>query len=67
MDSDSKNVLRKIGNLQKELEYIKRDLMHIEEKSEKKPSLFGSVSGEDITDEMIEKAKKDLFRETEDI
>jgi len=40
MDSDSKNVLRKIGNLQKELEYIKRDLMHIEEKSEKKTFTF---------------------------
>jgi ribosomal protein L9 len=67
MDSDSKNFLKKLGEIQRELEYMKRDLIHIEEKSAKKASLFGSVKGEDISDEMIEKAKKELFRETEDI
>ena len=36
-------------------------------KTKQKPSLFGSVSGGDITDEMIEEAKKNLFRELEDI
>lgn len=67
MDSDSKNFLKKLWEIQRELEYMKRDLIHIEEKSAKKASLFGSVKGEDISDEMIEKAKKELFRETEDI
>ncbi|MEN4018730.1 MAG: hypothetical protein PQ975_05900 [Methanobacterium sp.] len=67
MDSDFKNFLKKLGEIQRELEYMKRDLIHIEEKSAKKASLFGSVKGEDISDEMIEKAKKELFRETEDI
>lgn len=67
MDPDSKNFLKKLGEIQRELEYMKRDLIHIEEKSAKKASLFGSVKGEDISDEMIEKAKKELFRETGDI
>jgi len=64
-----KEVLKRIGVLERELEYIKRDLMHLrlEEKPKQKPSLFGSVCGGDITDEMIEDAKKDLFRELEDI
>ena len=64
-----KEVLKRIGDLERELEYIKRDLMHLrlEEKPKQKPSLFGSVRGGDITDEMIEDAKKDLFRELEGI
>lgn len=67
MSLDSNNFLRKIEEMQRELEYMKRDLMQIEEKTTRKTSLFGSVNGEDITDEMIEKAKKELFREAEDI
>jgi len=40
--------------------------MHLEEKTKQKPSLFGSVRGGDsTTEEMIEEAKKDLFREAE--
>lgn len=67
MVSNSSNFLKKIDEIQRELEYMKRDLIHIAEKSAEKSSLFGSVSGEDITEEMIEKAKKELFREAEDI
>lgn len=63
MSLDSSNLLRKIEEMQREPEYMKRDLMHLEEKTTRKPSLFVSVSGEDITDEMIEKAKRELFRE----
>jgi len=55
------DVLKRIGDLEREIEYIKRDLMHLKEKPKQKPSLFGSVRGGDITDEMIEEAKKDLF------
>jgi hypothetical protein len=36
-------------------------------KQKQKPSLFGSVRGGDVTDEMIDVAKKDLFRELEEI
>ncbi|MFW6194526.1 MAG: hypothetical protein ACOC5L_03295 [Halobacteriota archaeon] len=37
--------------------------MHLESgEKEEKGSLFGSVRGGDITDEMIEEAKKELFR-----
>ena len=36
-------------------------------KTKQKTSLFGGVRGGDITGEMIEVAKKDLFRELEDI
>jgi len=69
MAIETKEVLKRIGDLEREIEYIKRDLMHLrlEEKTKQKPSLFGSVRGGDITEEMIEEAKKDLFRELEDI
>jgi hypothetical protein len=32
-----------------------------------KPSLFGSVSGNDISEEIIEESKKNLFREIKDM
>ena len=36
--------------------------MHLEEKTKRKPSLFGSVRGGDITtEEMIEEAKKIIY------
>jgi len=59
------NTLRRIESLEREIEYIKRDLLHIGLKSERKEktSLFGSVRGGDVTDEMIEEAKKELFKE----
>ena len=63
MEIKTKEVLKRIGDLEREIEYIKRDLMHLrlEEKPKQKPSLFGSVRGGDVTEEMIEEAKKDLF------
>lgn len=67
METKTKEMLKRIGDLEREIEYIKRDLLHLEEKPKRKPSLFGSVRGEDITDEMIEEAKTDLFRESEDV
>ena len=62
MEIKTGDVLKRIGDLEREIEYIKRDLMHLTEKPKQKPSLFGSVRGGDITDEMIEEAKKNLFR-----
>lgn len=69
MEIKTKDVLKRIGDLEREIEYLKRDLMHLrlEEKPKQKLSLFGSVRGGDITDEMIEEAKKNLFREAEDV
>jgi ribosomal protein L9 len=67
MEIKTKEVLKRIGDLEREIEYIKRDLLHLEVKPKRKLSLFGSVRGGDITDEMIEKAKADLFRELEDV
>ena len=63
MEIKTKGVLKRVRDLEREIEYIKRDLMHLhlEEKPKQKPSLFGCVRGRDITEEMIEKAKKDLF------
>jgi ribosomal protein L9 len=61
------NALKRVEELRKELEYLKRELVHIIESPGEKPSLFGSVSAGDITEEMIEEAKKSLFRELEDL
>ncbi|RLI81694.1 hypothetical protein DRP07_06840 [Archaeoglobales archaeon] len=63
----SKDFIRKIDSLQRELEYLKRELIHLKEQPRSKPSLFGSVRGEDVTEEMIEQAKKSLFRGLEEI
>ncbi len=64
----TEEVLKRIGDLQRELEYMKRDLIRLRAgKSKSKPSLFGSVRGGDISSEMIEQSKKDLFRELEDV
>ena len=68
MEIKTKDVLKRIGGLEREIEYIRRDLMHLKEKMKQKPSLFGSVRSGDITEEMIEEAKKNLFRgELEDV
>jgi hypothetical protein len=66
MEIKTKDVLKRIGDLERDVEYIKRDLMHLEAEPKQKPSLFGCVRGGDITEEMIEEAKKILFLEPED-
>ena len=67
MEVQTNAVLKRIGNLEREIGYLRRDLMHLGTKAVQKPSLFGSVRGGDVTDEMVEEAKKNLFREAEDI
>lgn len=67
MEIKTKEVLKRIGDLEREIEYIRRDLLHFEEKPKQKLSLFGSVRGGDISNEMIEESKKDLFRELKDV
>ena len=67
--SDTSNVLtvlKKIDILERELINIKREILHSMVGRVKpamlKPSLFGSVKGGDITEEMIDESKKKLFR-----
>lgn len=60
-------ILRRIDALRREIEYIRRDMLQIEEKDKVKSTLFGCVPAEDVTEDMIEEAKKSLFRELEDI
>ena len=59
-------VLKQIDVLERELVKLKRDILHglaVEERPAKaKASLFGSVKGGDITEEMIEESKRNLFR-----
>ncbi|MFO7772819.1 MAG: hypothetical protein R6V59_02585 [Dehalococcoidia bacterium] len=56
MDIKTEDALRRIEDLQRELEHLRRDLLQQRGESRKKPSLFGSVRGGDITEEMIEQA-----------
>ena len=67
METKTKDALRRIEDLQRELEYLKRDLLQKKGEPKEKPSLFGSVRADDITEEMIKEAKKDLFKGLENL
>jgi len=64
-------VLKKVDSLERELARLKRDILHglvFRKRSKKlKPSLFGSIRGGDITEEMIEESKHQLFRNLTDV
>ena len=64
-------VLKQIDVLEQELIRLKRNIIHglvVREKPKKlKPSLFGSVRGGDVTEEMIEESKHNLFRNVSNI
>jgi len=65
---DTERFLKKIDNTQRQLELLKRELMRsIQPTKMKKSSLYGSVKGGDVTEEMIEEAKRSLFRDLRDI
>jgi len=67
---DAQAFLEKINDIQRELELLKRDLIKNMKPSvpkKKVVSLYGAVKGEDITEAMIEKAKKALFRDLENL
>jgi Small, acid-soluble spore proteins, alpha/beta type len=62
--------LQRVSRIQQELEYLKRELLQelgtpSTVQPACKPSLFGSVRGGDITEAMIEAAKKHVFPEHE--
>jgi ribosomal protein L9 len=68
--TQEETLLQRVSRIQQELEYLKRDLFqelgtYSTVQSARKPSLFGSVQGGDITEEMIEEAKYHLFPEHE--
>lgn len=63
--------LKHIDVLEHELIRLKRDILHgltVRKKTKKiKPSLFGSVRGGDVTEQIISESKKNLFRKLTDI
>lgn len=66
---DTEIFLKRIDNTQRQLELLKRELMkNIQPTRRKvKVSLYGSVRGGDVTEDLIEEAKRSLFRDLKDI
>lgn len=65
------NLLERVNLLEREMERLKRDLLRnivsAPQEEAQVESLFGSVEGGDVTEEMIEEAKKSLFRPLGDL
>lgn len=65
------SLLRRVDMLGREVEQLRRDLLHgvvlQPTEAEHKPSLFGSVHAGDITGELIEEAREELFRPLDDV
>ncbi|MEW6104177.1 MAG: hypothetical protein AB1630_10290 [bacterium] len=59
-----RSVLSRVDNMERKLEFLKRDFIRVFKPQTKKtkPSLYGSIKGGDITEEAIEEAKQSLFR-----
>jgi hypothetical protein len=64
-------LLQRVGTLAREIECLRRDLLRSQitdlQVRKGKPTLFGSVRGGDVTEEMIQEAKRALFRPLEDL
>jgi hypothetical protein len=63
-------LLRRVDALGRELEQLRRDLLHGMAGltgAPRSPTLFGSVKAEDITDEMIEEAQRNLLRPLDNV
>lgn len=62
-------ILERVCDMEQRIELLKHDLIKGIEpyKGEVKASLYGSVRGDDISEEMIDEAKHSLFRNIEDI
>lgn len=71
-EAQEESLLRRVDRIEQELEHLKRDLLQrlVTDSTAhpaRKPSLFGCVRGGDITEEVIEEAKKHLFRDVKDL
>jgi len=66
---DTERFLKRIDAVQRQLEFLKRELVRNIQPARRKvkTSLYGSVRGGDVTEGVIEKAKRSLFRELKDI
>jgi hypothetical protein len=64
-------LLRRVDVVEREIKSLKRDLLRSlvtrPQTSQVKPSLFSSVRGGDVTEEVIEEAKRALFPPVNDI
>jgi len=64
-------VLKKVDIVEQELIRLRRDIIYtlvVQGRPEKcKPSLFGSVNSGDVTEEMIEESKANLFRKLDEL
>ncbi len=63
MAEEKLDILGRISDVQRILELLKRDLIKESKlfRKKKRISLFGSVKGGDVTEEMVEEAKRALF------
>lgn len=64
-DVDLQRTLEQVDTLEREIERIKRDLLQSlrqDREDTDVSSLYGSVEGGDITEEMVDEAKRSLFR-----
>lgn len=66
---DTERLLKRIDAVQRQLELLKRELVRSVQPTKRraKASLYGSVKGGDVTEEMIDEAKRSLFRDLRDI
>jgi len=67
---DLGTLLKRVDSLEGEIGRLKRDLLCslvVHQREKKVKSLFGSVQGGDVTEEMIEEAKRTLFRPLKDL
>lgn len=64
-DVDLRRTLAQVESLEREIERVKRDLLrHLSEEhaGTELPSLYGTVAGGDIPDELIHEAQRSLFQ-----
>jgi hypothetical protein len=71
-EAQEESFLDRIHKLEQELEHLKRDVLQqlsvpSAVQPARKPSLFGCVRSGEISEELIEEAKRHLFRPLEDL
>ncbi len=66
---DTERFLKRVDTMQRQLEFLKRELVRSIQPTKRnvKASLYGSIQGGDVTEAMIEEAKRSLFRDLGDL